>query len=200
MDRAGDLDDPGRLPLHRVRVSGNPTAPATILVCCRRSTGCWCARIPPRPAVTRHRRGLPCGGHDAHPTRQTPSESRQRSGSHTAAPSQLCDLRPHHNRLVQGRPGPIPMPPNTGRPGGQPPSLGLLAQSRVLAALEPRLRHQIETGPSWANCVPGSRDMIDAINPRIAHDPGPTASTPQQVSVEGDVEPHPPLIEQGRRK
>lgn len=52
-----------------------------------------------------------------------------------------------------------------------PRQLDCAVDERVLAALEPWLRDQPKTGPSWANFEPRPHLMIDAINLRVTYDP-----------------------------
>jgi len=113
-----------------------------------RPTGCWCARIARHAALVTIQDFLAVATMRAQPD-QTPSEPRQRSGAHTAAPDQLCHLRPHHERLIQRgrvryRCRPIP-----GDRAASHRSSVYVAESRVLIALEPWLRRQREAGPSW---------------------------------------------------
>ena len=65
------------------------------------------------------------------------------------------------------------MPTDARRPGPRVTERRyIFAESRVLAALEPWLRQQSETFPSWAHARPPLHTMIDAMNRRITYDPG----------------------------
>ncbi len=62
------------------------------------------------------------------------------------------------------------------RPTPNDPSAGhrssvYVAESRILAALEPWLRQQSKAGPSWANRKPPTRTIIEAVNLRVTYDP-----------------------------
>ena len=62
--------------------------------------------------------------------------------------------------------------PKPGDPAASHRSSVYVAESRVLAALEPWLRQQCKTGPSWANRQPPTHTIIDATNLRVTYDPG----------------------------